>query len=228
MQHLSRTFEEHLTTHASTIPVLWYTASLVATAVIAAALGRLYAVCGQSQSNRKRFSGNFMLLATTTMIIISVVKSSLALSLGLVGALSIVRFRSAIKDPEELAYLFLTIAIGLGMGAGQWLITLIGFLVVAGIMLLRYYLRRTEDDQNLLLTISSQGDAPVEIGQVVDVLKQHCTAVDLKRLDASGTSLEAAFQVAFDSFEKLEASRDSLFGLNKSVQVTFLDSRGLI
>ena len=48
------------------------------------------------------------------MLIITVVKTSLALSLGLVGALSIVRFRSAIKDPEELLYLFFSIAIGIG------------------------------------------------------------------------------------------------------------------
>ena len=52
----------------------------------------------------------------------------MALSLGLVGALSIVRFRAAIKDPEELVYLFLVIATGLGCGAGQIKITLIGIL----------------------------------------------------------------------------------------------------
>lgn len=51
-------------------------------------------------------------------LVIFVVKSSLALSLGLVGALSIVRFRTPIKGPEELVYLFLSIAIGLGFGAG--------------------------------------------------------------------------------------------------------------
>ena len=51
------------------------------------------------------------------MLIIFVVKSSLALSLGLVGALSIVRFRSAIKEPEELTFLFLNIALGIGFGA---------------------------------------------------------------------------------------------------------------
>ena len=51
--------------------------------------------------------------------VILIVKSSLALSLGLVGALSIVRFRTPIKEPEELIYLFLAIAIGLGFGAGQ-------------------------------------------------------------------------------------------------------------
>ena len=57
-------------------------------------------------SNKKEFSKNFLILAATTTIIITIVKSSLALSLGLVGALSIVRFRAAIKEPEELLYLF--------------------------------------------------------------------------------------------------------------------------
>ena len=52
-------------------------------------------------------------------------KSSLALSLGLVGALSIVRFRTPIKEPEELAYLFISIAMGLGLGANQILATVV-------------------------------------------------------------------------------------------------------
>ena len=64
-------------------------------------------------------------LSTVIFLVIIVVKSSLALSLGLVGALSIVRFRTPIKEPEELVYLFLAIAIGLGYGAGQVLITTI-------------------------------------------------------------------------------------------------------
>ena len=68
-------------------------------------------------SNKIEFSKNFLILGATTTIIITIVKSSLALSLGLVGALSIVRFRAAIKEPEELVYLFLIISIGLGCGA---------------------------------------------------------------------------------------------------------------
>lgn len=64
----------------------------------------------------------FPLLTVVTIAVIAVVKASLALSLGLVGALSIVRFRAAIKDPEELVYLFLCIGVGLSLGAEQlWL-----------------------------------------------------------------------------------------------------------
>ena len=65
------------------------------------------------------------ILSAVVFLVILVVKSSLALSLGLVGALSIVRFRTPIKEPEELVYLFLAIAIGLGYAAGQVLITTI-------------------------------------------------------------------------------------------------------
>src|SRR6056300_1641973 len=67
-------------------------------------------------------------ICLTTLLVISVVKSSLALSLGLVGALSIVRFRTPIKEPEELAYLFVSIAVGLGLGANQRLATVASFL----------------------------------------------------------------------------------------------------
>ena len=64
------------------------------------------------------------------MLIITIIKSSLALSLRLVGALSNIRFRTAIKEPEELMFLFISIALGLGFGANQTFITLIGFLLI--------------------------------------------------------------------------------------------------
>jgi len=63
------------------------------------------------------------ILSAVIFSVIVVVKSSLALSLGLVSALSIVRFRALMKEPGELVYLFLSISIGLGYGAGHTLIT---------------------------------------------------------------------------------------------------------
>mgnify|MGYP005651658769 FL=1 len=72
---------------------------------------------GSTLSNRDEFAQVFPFVSLTVVLIIMVVKSSLALSLGLVGALSIVRFRTPIKEPEELAYLFVSIAVGLGLGA---------------------------------------------------------------------------------------------------------------
>jgi len=73
-----------------------------------------------AMNNRDYFSQIFILLVICTVGVITIVKYSLALSLGLVGALSIVRFRAAIKEPEELVYLFLIIALGLAFGSNQF------------------------------------------------------------------------------------------------------------
>ena len=88
-------------------------------------------------SNKVEFSKTFVILAATTTIVITIVKSSLALSLGLVGALSIVRFRAAIKEPEELVYLFFIIAVGLANGANQFLLSIISTLIIVSFLFLR-------------------------------------------------------------------------------------------
>ena len=105
---------------------------------------RYFPTFSRSQSMEKT------LIATsiTVFLVITVVKSSLALSLGLVGALSIVRFRTPIKEPFELAYLFLGIAVGLGFGAGQPIPTII---VVITLLVILFFLMKNGDtnDHNL-------------------------------------------------------------------------------
>ena len=147
-------FKEFLTSQSIDIPVFNFIINIIIAGFLAYLLGLIYVKYGRSLSNRRSFANNFLLLTVATMLIITIVKSSLALSLGLVGALSIVRFRSAIKEPEELTYLFIAIAIGLGFGADQRLITLIGFAVITILIWIKHYsTRKTEDNQNLFLTI---------------------------------------------------------------------------
>jgi len=119
--------------------------SLICAAILSFLVQLFYIRYSSTLSNRKEFSKNFVILGITTCIVIMIVKSSLALSLGLVGALSIVRFRAAIKEPEELVYLFLIIAIGLGCGANQLIITVVGItfsLII--IMIYSGYLKKSK------------------------------------------------------------------------------------
>ena len=101
-----------------------------------------YKKYGSTISNREEFSNIFPFILLTTTLVITIVKSSLALSLGLVGALSIVRFRTPIKEPEELSYLFICIAAGLGFGANQTLITLTSVILILLFMTLFKIFRR--------------------------------------------------------------------------------------
>ena len=118
-----QTLLDLFSTQAIQISLPLFVANLLLSALLAWILGRVYVKFGTTLSNREQFGRNFLLVTTTTMLIITIVKSSLALSLGLVGALSIIRFRAAIKEPEELSYLFLAISVGLGFGAEQTVIT---------------------------------------------------------------------------------------------------------
>jgi hypothetical protein len=98
-----------------------------------------YIKAGRALNDKDYFSDTFIPLAIITTLVITVIKFSLALSLGLVGALSIVRFRAAIKEPEELVYLFLVISIGLANGANQFLLSIIATMTIVTFLLIRNY-----------------------------------------------------------------------------------------
>lgn len=198
--------------------------SFIVCAVLAFLLGQMYVKYGNSLSNRKSFSRNFIVLAITTMFIISVVKSSLALSLGLVGALSIVRFRSAIKEPEELTYLFLTIAIGLGCGAGLTILTLVAFIGFISVIWLNNRYKKDMETQNLYLTVTSNIPSAVDLTKIIGELKKHCSSIKLKRSDESSSALEASFYVEFNDFEQLEQAKTALKSIHPSVGITFMDN----
>ncbi len=126
LQNLTKSELNFFVNQSIEIDLYGFLISLACSAVLSFLVQLFYIKFSTTLSNRREFSKNFVILGVTTCIVIMIVKSSLALSLGLVGALSIVRFRAAIKEPEELVYLFLIIAIGLGCGANQLTITIAG------------------------------------------------------------------------------------------------------
>lgn len=222
----TQTFKEFLATQSPQVSVGEFMLNIVLAAALAYALGLLYVRFGRSLSNRKSFAGNFLPITMTTMLVITIVKSSLALSLGLVGALSIVRFRAAIKEPEELSYLFLAIGVGLGLGADQRVITLAAFAFIAVVVAAVGLLRGKEDDANLYLSVSIAHPAKTGLNRIVEVLKGHCAAARLYRFDAGEDSLDAVFRVEYDDFRQLEKTKEELRKLDKGVKVSFLDSSG--
>ena len=220
----TQTFTDFLTNQSTQIDYSYLIVALLLAVLLGFTLSKLYIKYGTSVSNRKKFASNFILLTATTTLIIMVVKSSLALSLGLVGALSIVRFRAAIKEPEELAFLFLTIAIGLGLGAGQVTTTLISFVIISFVIWGRRFVRKKDESQNLYITISGKG---IELREIAEILEKNCSYVQLKRFDQlENNFLEAAFLVDFDSFSKLEKTREEINNLSKTAKIVYLDKSG--
>lgn len=222
-----QTFQEFLATQSTQVPIFSFVFNLLLAALFSFILSQLYIKYAQSLSNRRMFAKNFMLITMTTMFIITVVKSSLALSLGLVGALSIVRFRTAIKEPEELAYLFFSIGIGLGLGADQRVITLISFLVIVIFIYLFSLFRKTEGQNNLYLTITNTDPKKIELNQIIKILEDFCSAISLRRFDETKDILEAVFLVEYDNFDQLTKCRNALQNLSRNLKISFLDNRGV-
>ena len=150
--------------------------SLLCAAILSFLVQLFYIRYSSTLSNRKEFAKIFVVLGVTTCIVIMIVKSSLALSLGLVGALSIVRFRAAIKEPEELVYLFLIIAIGLGCGANQLIIITTGiFFSLVIIMLYSGYLKSSKKnlDEKINAGIIIEGNiSDVQINNLIIEIKK--------------------------------------------------------
>lgn len=206
--------------------------NILVLSVMTIALSFVYVKTANTLSNRKRMAAVFPLLSIVTMMVISVIRYSLALSLGLVGALSIVRFRSAIKEPEELAYIFLSISLGLGMGADQQALTIIFFILVCIFILVKYYLEgrvqvlNYRTDQTLYLNLNFS-EPDLGLVEITKILEKYCHFIDLKRLDESAEIKELMFVIKARDYQQLSRLKQELLGLDKTMAVSILNDEQL-
>jgi hypothetical protein len=194
------------------------------TIILSYIIGLVYSKYGNSLSNRKKLLQTFVLISVTVMLVISIVKSSLALSLGLVGALSIVRFRTAIKEPEELVYFFVAIALGLGMGANQRLVTLLGaIIIILYIVIQNMNTVRNVVQQNLIVTISNTSETGLDENKILEMLNKHSSKIDLRRLDAANNSTEISLNIEFNNFESIIKAKNDLKTIG-DIQFSFIEN----
>ena len=163
------------------------------------------------------------ILATVVFLVILVVKSSLALSLGLVGALSIVRFRTPIKEPEELVYLFLAIAIGLGYAAGQTLLTSVIFL---SILVISYFWLSNQNNKvieyNLVI---SWGDKELTFEKMTNIISNSVDSIKLIRLEYGENTNTAVLMIAPKETADIEKLSKGLISLDKNLTVSFYEAK---
>ncbi len=185
---------------------------------------------GSTLSNRDEFAQVFPFVLLTTVLIISIVKSSLALSLGLVGALSIVRFRTPIKEPEELAYLFMAIAMGLGLGANQTIPTVVASIVILSVMALIGRYGQDTASTNVYLSIDCRdknGSNEDFLKKTSEIIQKHTLNCDLRRFDIREGSVESTYFLDIASNDNLNALISELSEYFPEAGITFLDQNQL-
>jgi uncharacterized membrane protein YhiD involved in acid resistance len=198
--------------------------NLVVGALLALFLRWHFRRFGATLSNKSEFAhvGPFILLIT--ILIITVVKSSLALSLGLVGALSIVRFRTPIKEPEELAYLFMAIAIGLGLGANQTMPTVIASPIILGFMAFLKQAHHKTKSKNLFLSIHLKNNPSKDkLEELSALIHKHASVLDLRRFNSRTNETEATFHVDIKNSNALFDMEGELRQVFSEIEISFID-----
>ncbi len=114
----------------------------------------------------RSFQLSLLLICTITATMVLTITSNLALSLGMVGALSIVRFRTAVKDPADTAFLFWAVAAGITAGAGFYLLTLVGCLLIGLICLISIWFMN-KAAKPFLLVIRAENSKALEAVETV-------------------------------------------------------------
>ena len=179
-----------------------------------------------SLSSKFHVGTTIPILSCVTFLVIMVVKSSLALSLGLVGALSIVRFRTPVKEPEELVYLFLAIGIGLGYGAGQTFVTTIVFIVI--MLMIIFGLSRSASasqvEYNLLVEWS---DPKLEMSAFLGPMRNAVEMLNLQKYNAGPQGRSIFAQVTVKDAPQVQKLIENLRAISPDVNCSFYEARPL-
>lgn len=220
--------ERYIEEFNNNVPIDEFFLNIIVVALLASLLRLYYIHYGNAISNRRKFSNNFLPLALGTLLIIMIVKSSIALSLGLVGALSIVRFRAAIKDPEELTYLLITIGIGLAGGANQPILALVAFTLIVVILFIhRLFTGKISIKQENRLFVNINTDLE-DLTKVTNVLSNVFSYVELKRMDTLEKGMDLSFICKAEQLEQLSKAKDEITQLSEKTRLSIIDQPDLI
>jgi uncharacterized membrane protein YhiD involved in acid resistance len=139
----------------------------------------------------KKFNVSLVTLTILTSTVMTVIGNNIALSLGMVGALSIVRFRTAIKDSRDTTYIFWAIIIGISTGAGDYLVASFGSAVVFVVLL---FLGRVKNENRILLIIRGNRVKELEIESAVYTYFQHKAFLRVK--NTTQDSIELIYELS--------------------------------
>jgi ABC-type multidrug transport system fused ATPase/permease subunit len=153
----------------------------------------------------KTFNMSLVMLTMVSTMVILIMSNNVKLSLGMVGALSIVRFRTAIKDSRDTAYIFWTVIVGICCGVGDYIVASVGSVVVFVIMLV---LGRIRNDERILLIIRGQRSSESEIESVVFTYFNRGAVLRVKNTTES--NIEFIYEIKKKVFNKTSSKEKTI------------------
>ena len=214
---------ENYTTTANEVSILPTLISFLACIIMSFILRSVYINRSFSINGKTQIGNILPILCLIVFLVIVIVKSSLALSLGLVGALSIVRFRTPIKEPEDLIYLFIAIGIGLGYGSGQVMITTILSLIILLVVYIWLSKNKVENilSYNLVITWN---DSNLNFEDLQRIINEYCKNFKLVRLEKNKLNNTAVILMSLEAKFNINNLTSALMKDNKNIEVVFFEA----
>ena len=164
------------------------------------------------------FGGSLIAMTMITTMVILAVTSNVVLSLGMVGALSIVRFRTAIKEPMDIAFLFWAIAGGIVLAAGMIPLAIIGSVII-GLIMIIFCNRKSSQKPYIAVVSCTSGEIEK---QVTDYLKQHSDKTLIKSKSARKGNIELTYEVTLKNNDvDFITSLSEMEGVDSAVLVSY-------
>ncbi len=187
--------------------------NFLAAGIIAIAIFISYRLSHIGGVYNKKFNVSLIMLTLITTLVMNVIGNNIALSLGMVGALSIVRFRTAIKDSRDTAYIFWAIAVGICCGVSDYLIAAIGTFII---FLFLVFFGIIKNDERVLIIIRCDLDAAEKLDNAVDSFFKGAEKLKVKNQSMDSKSVEMIFEVSGKLLDKL----DKKGRLTKNLEIT--------
>ena len=166
----------------------------------------------------RTFGGSLVAMTMITTMVVMAVTSNVVLSLGMVGALSIVRFRTAIKEPMDIAFLFWAIGAGIVLAAGMIPLAIVGSLIIGAIMIV--FCNRKTPEKPFIAVITC--DSAENEQAVNEYLKQNVKKAVIKSKSAQKGSIELSYEISLkDENTKFITALSGMPGVSSAVLVSY-------
>ena len=151
----------------------------------------------------KKFNVTLVILTVLTATVMIVIGNNVALSLGMVGALSIIRFRTSVKDSRDTVYIFWTIIVGICSGVGDFLVAAVGSAAVFVVLL---FFGSVKNNNRILLVIRGRRDKTEEIRKIV--FEYFDKAPQLKVNNSTEENIEFIYEISKKNMDKSQKLED--------------------
>lgn len=183
---------KYLLENNTEVPFIQVVLGMLVALLLALVIFQIYRLTYTGVMYSREFNTTIVMLCLITTLVIMIIGSNLALSLGMVGALSIIRFRTAVKDAKDAAYLFWAIGVGLSCGTGIYSIGIVGSVIIAAVLLFIFHIRGA-DGQAFLLVLRG---GEVDMERLEELLGQLTRKHFLKMTSRSGQDMEITYEIS--------------------------------